>query len=583
MLKGRIRAVVDLGAEAIHLEEPEFWVAGGYSEAFKREWQAYYGEPWQPPHSSPAAQYRASKLKYYLYRRCLDTVFRYAKEYAASKGRQIRCYVPTHSMINYMTWGIVSPEASLAEVAGDGYIGQVWTGTARSPNRYRGVVRERTFETAFLEYGSLHSLVSATGKRMWMLHDPVEDNPGHDWGDYRRNYECTLVASLLVPDLWHYEVMPWPSRVFRGTYPRRAASGQREGLPARYATELLTLINCLNDMKQPDLSWDSGTQGVGVLVADTMMFQRGEPAPTDPNGFFGLALPLVKAGIPASAVQMEHMDRGGYLRPYRLIVGSYDFLKPPSPRAHAALAAWVRGGGALVFCYGGDDPYREVPDWWTDTGKDAQQHLLAALGLEGAPAGLHRVGKGVVALVPRSPVSISQDVSGPEFLLARCREAWQAAGREDWREQNYLALRRGRYLVAACLDETAESSPVVLRGHFVDLFSPTLRVTRQRVVAPGERALLVDLERQAPAPSLVAAAARCCGERRTARTFSCTLAGPEGVQCAARFLLPAPPRAVTGTADGQALSLESKWEAGSRTLLVTFANQPAGARVQIAW
>jgi len=39
------------------------WVRGGYSEGFKREWQAHYGEPWQPPHSSVDAQWCASKLK----------------------------------------------------------------------------------------------------------------------------------------------------------------------------------------------------------------------------------------------------------------------------------------------------------------------------------------------------------------------------------------------------------------------------------------------------------------------------------------------------------------------------------------
>ena len=32
---------MDAGAEAIHLEEPEFWVRGGYGEGFKREWKAY--------------------------------------------------------------------------------------------------------------------------------------------------------------------------------------------------------------------------------------------------------------------------------------------------------------------------------------------------------------------------------------------------------------------------------------------------------------------------------------------------------------------------------------------------------------
>ncbi|MGO4269874.1 hypothetical protein AB4Z22_08525 [Paenibacillus sp. TAF58] len=35
-LASGIKRAIDSGAEAIHLEEPEFWVAGGYSEAFKR-------------------------------------------------------------------------------------------------------------------------------------------------------------------------------------------------------------------------------------------------------------------------------------------------------------------------------------------------------------------------------------------------------------------------------------------------------------------------------------------------------------------------------------------------------------------
>ena len=66
-----IQRALDAGTEAVHLEEPEFWVHGGYSEGFKREWRAYYGEDWQPPHSSVDAQWRASKLKYYLYCRAL--------------------------------------------------------------------------------------------------------------------------------------------------------------------------------------------------------------------------------------------------------------------------------------------------------------------------------------------------------------------------------------------------------------------------------------------------------------------------------------------------------------------------------
>ena len=58
-------------------------------------------------------------------------------------------------MINYAHWTIVSPESSLIDVGADGYIAVVWTGTARTPNLYEGRRKERTFETAFLEYGAM--------------------------------------------------------------------------------------------------------------------------------------------------------------------------------------------------------------------------------------------------------------------------------------------------------------------------------------------------------------------------------------------------------------------------------------------
>ncbi len=68
-------AANEAGAEAIYLEEPEFWARAGWSPSLQREWQRYYHQPWQAPDSSPDAQYRASKLKYFLYRRALARVF----------------------------------------------------------------------------------------------------------------------------------------------------------------------------------------------------------------------------------------------------------------------------------------------------------------------------------------------------------------------------------------------------------------------------------------------------------------------------------------------------------------------------
>ena len=188
---------LEAGVEAVHLEEPEFWARAGYSEGFKREWQSFYHEDWQPPQSSPEAQWRASKLKYFLYRRALQQVFNHVQDFNKKNDKSVRCYVPTHSLINYAHWRIVSPQSSLAKLDGcDGYIAQVWTGTSRTPNHYRGLKKERTFETAFLEYGAMQNLVRATGRSVWYLNDPIEDNP------FMESIQAPPLAEQLCFDLY---------------------------------------------------------------------------------------------------------------------------------------------------------------------------------------------------------------------------------------------------------------------------------------------------------------------------------------------------------------------------------------------
>ncbi|MDF2566688.1 MAG: hypothetical protein K0R90_144 [Oscillospiraceae bacterium] len=209
-LTQKIKVAIDAGVEAVHLEEPEFWVDAGYSAAFKREWQTFYNEPWQDPKLSADAQFRASKLKSYLYKRTLDRLCSELKEYArVTYNKSVRFYVPTHSLVNYSQWRIVSPEASLIDLPTiDGYIAQIWTGTSRTENVYEGVLKERTFETAFLEYGVMQELTRGTGRRMWFLHDPIEDNARHTWEDYRTNYYKTVCASLFHYDVHHLNTRP---------------------------------------------------------------------------------------------------------------------------------------------------------------------------------------------------------------------------------------------------------------------------------------------------------------------------------------------------------------------------------------
>ncbi|MBR4942218.1 MAG: hypothetical protein IKZ19_09500, partial [Clostridia bacterium] len=341
-LAENLKVAVDAGVEAIHLEEPEFWIHGGYSEAFKREWQIYYKEPWRDPEASSDGQYRASKLKRYLYTRTLDHLCSELKEYALKKyGRLLRFYVPTHSLVNYTQWRIVSPESALVDLPSiDGYIAQIWTGTSRVKNCFRGEVKERTFETAFFEYGAMQELARGTGRNMWYLHDPIEDDPNHTWEDYRGNYYRTLIASLFHPEVGVYEVCPWPTRVIRGSY-KLSDDGEKGRMPEEYKTNYIALTHMLREMKDHSGKWLTESEEIGVLPADSGMYQCrypvGDPKKKETDtinfsSFYGMAMPLMKGGICVRPVQLDNIRRyANYLEPYTTLVLSYEFMKPESP------------------------------------------------------------------------------------------------------------------------------------------------------------------------------------------------------------------------------------------------------------
>ena len=569
-----VKRALDAGAEAIHLEEPEFWARGGWEENFKREWKAYYQEDWHAPDSSPDAQYRASKLKYYLYRRTLSQIFHFVREYGKTHNCTIRCYVPTHSLINYAHWRIVSPESSLIEVGADGYIAQVWTGTARTANIYEGRRKERTFETAFLEYGAMQNLVRASGRRVWYLNDPIEDDPNHDWDDYRTNWESTLTASLMQPEVWRYEIMPWPDRVFNSRHPMQsipapksvreqeeapAGTGlggfgngdrnvERVGIPKPYETELQAVITALGDMKQSEVRWENaGTAGTGVLVSDTMMFQRAAPHPSDPNlgSFYGVAMPLLKRGVPVEPVQIENALTPGFLSRYKLLILTYEGQKPPTPEFHIALAKWVRDGGALVVVDNDRDPYNAVREWWNKAPlsfRTPRAHLFQELGIPDNATGLHRVGRGVVVRKALSPAALARKGHGAETVRKAVRQAADAI-QLRWKECNSLVLRRGPYIVAAGLDESlAESHPYVLRGSYINLFDPELSVVSDVTVAPGVRMLLLDANSiQAAVPKVVAAACRVGDEKADSSSLQFQADGIGDTNAVVRIAAPVAP------------------------------------------
>lgn len=116
------------------------------------------------------------------------------------------------------------------------------------------------------------------------------------------------------------------------------------GTPAGHGTELQTVITVLGDMKQPNPRWQIAvTRGVGVFISDTIMFGRTAPQPSDQylGSFYGLAIPLVKRGIPVDPVQIESSTTPEFLNRYKVLFLTYEGQKPPKPEFHAALAKWL--------------------------------------------------------------------------------------------------------------------------------------------------------------------------------------------------------------------------------------------------
>jgi len=579
------------GAEAIHLEEPEFWVRSGYSEGFKREWQGFYGEPWQAPDSSANAQWRASKLKYFLYRRALQQVFDFVQDYNQRTGRQVRCYVPTHSLLNYAHWNIVSPESSLSRLNGcDGYIAQVWTGTARTPNVYQGRLRERTFETAFLEYGAMQNLVRSTGRRVWYLNDPVEDNPNHDWNDYRNNWESTLVASLLQPEVWRFEVAPWPERIFAGKYLGKAGTSERVPIPAEYATELQTVMNALNDLNQAETEWDCGTEGLGVLVSDSLMFERGAPHPSDPHlgHVYGLALPFLKRGMPITPVQLENATLPHYLEPFKGLLLTYHGMKPLTADVHNALAVWVKDGGTLVVVDDDSDSFNEVAEWWNRGGmtfRTPRAHLFQLLGVkdtefDGSSAS-RKVGRGSLVWLKQNPVSITADPKKEKAMIAIVRAQLDAAG-VKWKEANHLLLRRGKFLIAAGLDESVEQEPLVIPSRLINLFEPDLRVHEQVKISPGSRYFLLDLGRFVGGkPAVVASACKALVQESTSKALTLAVEGVEDT--AAVVLVYSPSGAPRRVTLEDAVLEPVKYSEKDHLVWLQFKNRSSPRKLQVSF
>ena len=566
------RQAIENGTSMAVPEEPEFFIRSGYSESFKKEWQDYYHEPWQDQATSVEARWKSSRLKGYLEYRMVKSILEDAQK---QKPEVVRA-VAAHSPVSYYQWGIIYPHYEVMKLpALQEMIGQVWTGTARSACKYEGVVAERTFENGYLEYSALNNLVRGTGKRLWFLMDPLEDNPDRSMEDYQINYLKTLVASLMFREVDEFEVMPWPERIF----------GR---VPDGFATTTMSIVTMLGEIhKQKGFELDTGTQGIATFVADSMAWQRGDPHASDYDCFYGLTLPLIMRGIPVQVAQLERTRDPKYLDPYKVLLVSYDIMKPMDEAYNLALVEWVKKGGALVL-FGGDDAYNALPEWWQKAGfpayrgiplrdKSPQAHLMAKLGVGGE--GAHEVGKGTVIVASKPPSYFASSKESAAELRAIVSRACKAAGIK-YREQHYMKVRRGRYVAVRAFDE-----PVTVKGKFVDVLDPELPLLSNPTVKAQELAVMADVEKLMAdtKPRILLSSSRIKASSETASETKALLSGPLKTKGIVRFSTAGKKvRSVTvQDSSGKPMLFEQKIESG--TLAVTHDGLPDGVLVTVIW
>jgi hypothetical protein len=371
----RVDKALEAGARGILPEEPEFFASTGYSESFKKAWREHYGEPWRAPHETLENNWRAGQLKAYLY----EEFFRQVCGHVKSRDASVACLVPAHSNPNYTDWKIIAPHhAFFALEDTDGFIAQVWTGTAKHAHMLGGEPFASTFHYAFLEYSYFAELVRGTRKHAWFLTDPVEDAKGASWSDLEAWYEDTLAAALLHPSVNRYEIAPWPSRIFIST--DLYGDGP---VPESYKNQLFTIWKAQREMPEGGTWAGPVTTEIGFLTADSAMWQTGQGMSRF-SGHIAPMLAAVRAGIPARVLPAERFAEPDYPpADIKLIVASFDAWKPVSPEIVQGMARWVKQGGVLLFL-GGADEYDDMPSsWWRKQGMESPAAaLLDALGLE---------------------------------------------------------------------------------------------------------------------------------------------------------------------------------------------------------
>ena len=383
--------------------------------------------------------------------------------------------------------------------------------------------------------------------------------------------------------------MPWPERIYEGLYQVSSRDETKIRIPRSFSTQMHIMINASNQMPCTENQL-SGTKGIGVLMANSLMFQRNDQPVDgydDPqlSNFYGLAMPFVKRGVPVELVQIENTAEKNTWKDVKVLLMTYSNMKPMDEDMNRNIAAWVKSGGCLVYVSRDTDPFQSVQEWWNQDGEKfnaPSEHLFDLLGMPRvAGEGLYTCGKGSVYVFRKDPKEFVMQPEGESALVDVVSGLYKdkTGGAPDFR--NYFFLERDPYTIVSVMDESVSSETLRLDGFYIDLFDKELPVVREKVVSPGEQAFLYDLkkiEKKRSEPQILVSAGKVTEEKVTADKYSFTVKAPEETTNVMRILLTAKPERVVVDTNSD---VSQSWDEESKTLFLSFENKADGVSVHI--
>jgi hypothetical protein len=391
----------------------------------------------------------------------------------------------------------------------------------------------------------------------------------------------------MYPEVDNFEVMPWPNRVFFGKYEIEGVS-EKQTIPKSYATEVMTLVNTLNNMPK-STNKISGSHGIGVVHSNSMMFQKEleNHIYNDPwlSNFYGMVLPLLKRGVPVELIHLEHIGLKETLKNIKVLVMSYANYKPLQVEYHKSIADWVKNGGILIYCGRDNDPYQKVKEWWNSGDykyKTPSIHLFEQLGIENRE-GLQNTGNGKSIIYRTDPKEIILKTGYENEYVSIIEEQYNSVSKDNLKFNNYLQLERGVYDIIAVLDESVNSESRIIKSSVIDLFNPELPVLKIKEVKPGNVALLYNLNRtDFQYPEFLCGSGRVYNEKKEKKSYNMIIKGPLNTTNISRIWLPGKPESISAKdKDNYLQKVDYEWDIESKTLRIKFDNHPDGINFNI--